>query len=158
MSKPVRKTLLLTAVLASLWSLSALAVQDQAIPEDSLGLYNSSVFDNRDEAPVADYRGGDPGTNKRAVRSYNSAPPMITHSIKDMLPITRDSNLCKDCHVQPDLIGQKLEPGMPIPVPASHYVDVKKGELYMGRWNCTQCHRPQAKVNVLVKSTFKKAK
>jgi cytochrome c-type protein NapB len=156
MSNPVRKTLLLSALLG--WSLSAFAVQDQAIPDDSLGLSKTSVFDVPDEPAVADYRGGDPGTNQRAIRSYSSAPPMITHTIKDMVPITRDFNLCKDCHVQPDLIGQKIEPGMPIPAPASHYVDVKKGELYMGRWNCTQCHRPQAKVNVLVKSTFRKAK
>ena len=155
MSKPVTKTLLLSAVLAL--SLPAFAVQDQAIPEDSLGLYNSSVYDVLDPA-VVKYGGGDPGTNKRAVRSYNSAPPMIPHTTKDMLPITRESNLCRDCHVQPDLLGQKITAGVPIPAPASHYVDVKKGELNMGRWNCTQCHRPQAKVDVLVKSTFKKAR
>jgi nitrate reductase (cytochrome), electron transfer subunit len=155
MSKPVSKTLLLSAVLAL--SLPAFAVQDQTIPDDSLGLSKTSVYDVPDPA-VVNYAGGDPGTNKRAVRSYNSAPPMITHSINDMLPITRDSNLCKDCHVQPDLIGQKITPGMPIPAPASHYVDVKTGHLYMGRWNCVQCHRPQAKVDVLVTSTFKKAK
>ncbi|MDP2832991.1 MAG: nitrate reductase cytochrome c-type subunit [Pseudomonadota bacterium] len=153
----MRKTLLLSAVLASLLSLSAFAVQDQAISEDSLGLYNSSVYDVLDPS-VVNYGGGDPGTNKRAARSYNSAPPMITHTTKDMVPITRDFNLCKDCHVQPDLIGQKITAGMPIPSPASHYVDVKKGQLHMARWNCTQCHAPQAKVDVLVKSTFKKAK
>lgn len=153
----MRKTLLLSAVLASLLSLPAIAVQDQAISEDSLGLYNSSVYEVLDPA-VVNYGGGDPGTNKRVARSYNSAPPMITHSTKDMVPITRDSNLCKDCHVQPDLIGQKITKGMPIPAPVSHYVDAKKGELYMGRWNCIQCHAPQAKVNVLVKSTFQKAK
>ncbi|MBU1664855.1 MAG: nitrate reductase cytochrome c-type subunit [Gammaproteobacteria bacterium] len=153
----MRKTLLLSAVLASLLSLPAIAVQDQAISEDSLGLYNSSVYEVLDPA-VTTYGGGDVGTNKRAARSYNSAPPMITHSTQDMLPITRDSNLCKDCHVQFDMIGQKITKGMPIPAPVSHYVDAKKGELYMGRWNCTQCHRPQAKVDVLVKSTFKKSK
>ena len=103
MSKPVTKTLLLSAVLAL--SLPAFAVQDQAIPDDSLGLSKTSVYDVPDPAVVS-YGGGDPGTNKRSVRSYNSAPPMITHSTTDMLPITRDSNLCKDCHVQPDLIGQ----------------------------------------------------
>lgn len=153
----MRKTLLLSAVLASLLSLPAIAVQDQAISEDSLGLYNSSVYEVLDPT-VTTYGGGDVGTNKRAVRSYNSAPPMITHTTQDMLPITRDSNLCKDCHVQPDLIGQKIDKGMPIPAPTSHYADLKKGQLYMGRWNCVQCHAPQAKVNVLVKSTFRKAK
>jgi cytochrome c-type protein NapB len=153
----MRKTLLLSSVLASLLSLSAFAVQDQTIPEDSLGLYNSSVYDVLDPA-VVNYGGGDVGTNKRAVKSYNTAPPMITHTVTDMLPITRDSNLCKDCHVQPDLLKQKITKGMPIPAPVSHYANVKKGEMYMGRWNCVQCHRPQANVNVLVQSTFKKVK
>ncbi len=150
----MRKTLLLSALLAL--SLPAFAVQDQAIPEDALGLYNSSVYEVLSPS-VVNYGGGDPGTNKRAERSYQTAPPMITHSTVDMVPITRDFNLCKDCHVQPDLLKQKITKGMPIPAPASHYTNVKKGELYMGRWNCTQCHREQAKVDVLVKSTFKKA-
>ena len=153
----MRKTLLLSSVLASLLSLSAFAVQDQTVPEDSLGLYNSSVYDVLDPAVVT-YGGGDVGTNKRAAKSYNTAPPMITHTVTDMLPITRDSNLCKDCHVQPDLVKQKITKGMPIPAPGSHYANVKKGEMYMGRWNCIQCHRPQANVNVLVQSTFKKVK
>jgi len=153
----MRKTLLLSSVLASLLSLSAFAVQDQTVPEDSLGLYNSSVYDVLDPAVVT-YGGGDVGTNKRAAKSYNTAPPMITHTVTDMLPITRDSNLCKDCHVQPDLLKQKITKGMPIPAPVSHYANVKKGEMYMGRWNCVQCHRPQANVNVLVQSTFKKVK
>lgn len=151
----MRKTLLLSMTLASLLSLPALAVEDQTIPDDSLGLSKTSVYDVPDPT-VTKYGGGDPGTNKRIARSYNTAPPMIPHTTKDMVPITRDSNLCKDCHVQPDLLGMKIEPGMPIPAPASHYVNVKKGQLYMGRWNCTQCHRPQAQTNVLVINTFKK--
>lgn len=155
MSKPVGKFLLLSAVLAL--SLPAFAVEDQIISDESLGLSKTSVYDVPDPS-VVEYAGGDPGSNKRLVKSYNTAPPMITHSITDMVPITRDFNLCKDCHVQPDLLKAKLAPGMPIPAPATHYVNVKKGELYMGRWNCTQCHRPQAKVDVLVQSTFKKVK
>lgn len=151
----MRKSMLLSVVLASVLSLPAFAVEDQAIPDDSIGLSKTSVYDVPDPA-VYKYGGGDPGTNKRAVRSYNSAPPMITHTTKDMVPITRTSNLCKDCHVQPDLIGKKIEPGMLVPTPASHYVSVKKGTLYMGRWNCTQCHQEQAKVDVLVQNTFKK--
>jgi len=155
MSKPVGKFLLLSAVLAL--SLPANAVQDQAIPDDDLGLSKTSVYDVPDPI-IVNYGGGDPGTNKRAEKSYHTAPPMITHSIVDMVPIRQDFNLCKDCHVQPDLLKQKITVGMPIPAPASHYANVKKGELYMGRWNCTQCHAPQATVNVLVQSTFKKAK
>ena len=153
----MRKTLLLSAVLASLFSLSAYAVQDQAIPDDSLGLSKTSVFDVPDPEVVV-YGNQDAGTvGKRAERSYWTAPPMIPHTTKDMVPITRDTNLCKDCHVQPALIGQKITKGLPVPAPESHYVNVKEGELYMGRWNCTQCHREQAKVKPLVVNTFKKA-
>ncbi len=155
MSKPVGKFLLLSAVLAL--SLPAFGVEDQSIPDDSLGLSKTSVYDVPDP-DVVDYMGGDPGTNKRLVKSYHTAPPMITHTINDMVPITRDFNLCKDCHVQPDLLKQKITAGMPIPAPVSHYTNVKKGVLHMARWNCVQCHRPQAKVDVLVQSTFKKVK
>ena len=153
----MRKTLLLSSMLASLLSLSAYAVQDPAIPDDAIGLSKTSVYDTPDPA-VVEYGNADAGTvGKGAERSYMTAPPMIPHTTKDMVPITRDTNLCKDCHVQPALIGQKIVKGLPVPAPASHYVNVKEGQLYMGRWNCTQCHRPQAKVDVLVKSTFKKA-
>lgn len=150
----MRKTLLLSAVLASLLSLSAYAVQDQAIPDDAIGLSKTSVFDTPDPDVVV-YSNQDAGTvGKRSERSYWTAPPMIPHTTKDMVPITRDFNLCKDCHVQPDLIGMKIEPGMPVPAPVSHYLNAKKGDLHMGRWNCTQCHRPQADVKLLVESVF----
>lgn len=154
----MRKTLLLSSVLASLLSLSAFAVQDQAIPDDAIGLSKTSVYDIP-TPDVVEYSTTDAGSvGKRAERSYMTAPPMIPHTVKDMVPITLEANLCRDCHVQPSMIGEKLTKGMPVPAPVSHYVDVKAGELYMGRYNCTQCHAPQAKVNTLVKSTFKKAK
>lgn len=159
MEKSVRKAVLLgAAITAAILSLSASAVQDQAIPDDDLGLSKTSVFDVPAPA-VFEYGSKDPGTvGKRMARSYNTAPPMIPHTTKDMVPITRDFNLCKDCHVVPDMIGQKITQGVPVPAPVSHYSDVKKGELYMGRWNCTQCHREQANVNALVVNTFKKSR
>jgi cytochrome c-type protein NapB len=155
----MRKSVLIGAVLAAIsLTLPAQAVQDQAIPDDSIGLSKTSVYD----IPTPDivvYGNADAGSvGKRSERSYMTAPPMIPHTTKDMVPITLEQNLCRDCHVQPALIGQKITKGMPVPAPVSHYVDVKAGEMYMGRYNCIQCHREQAKVNVLVKSTFKKAK
>mgnify|MGYP001049211142 CR=1 FL=1 len=153
----MRKSTLFGAVLAAMaFTLTASAVQDQAIPDEDLGLSKTSVYDVP-EPEVFEYSNQDAGTvGKRAVRSYNTAPPMIPHSTKDMVPITRDSNLCKDCHVVPDLIGTKITQGVPVPAPVSHYENVKKGELYMGRWNCTQCHREQANVKLLVESVFDK--
>jgi cytochrome c-type protein NapB len=153
----MRKSILCGAVLVALaFALPASAVEDQSIPDDALGLSKTSVYDVPDPE-VVQYGTKDAGTvGKRAARSYNTAPPMIPHSTKDMVPITRESNLCKDCHVQPDLIGQKITLGIPVPAPVSHYLDVKKGELYMGRYNCTQCHAPQANVKLLVESVFDK--
>ena len=146
-----------SALLAVMLSASAGAVENQAIPDDSIGLSKTSVYD--DPSPiVVEFKGKDPGANKRMDKSYYTAPPMVPHSTKDFVPVTKESNLCKDCHVQPAMIGKKLEPGMPVPAPASHYVDVKKEELYMGRWNCVQCHREQADVKTLVSNTFKKSK
>ncbi len=150
----MRKRVVLSLALASILSVSVSAVDDQAIPDDALGLSKTSVYDVPDPDLIT-YNDGDPGSNELLATSYHTAPPMISHHVNDMLPITRESNLCKDCHVQPDLIGTKIEPGMPVPAPRSHYVNVKRGQLYMGRYNCVQCHAPQAKVDVLVKSTFK---
>jgi cytochrome c-type protein NapB len=153
----MRKSTLFGAVLAAMtFSLSAVAVEDQSIPDDSLGLSKVSVYDVPEPA-VFEYGTKDAGTvGKRALRSYNTAPPMIPHTTKDMVPITRDANLCKDCHVQPDLIGTKITAGIPVPAPVSHYANVKKGELYMGRWTCTQCHREQSDAKLLVESVFDK--
>lgn len=155
----MRQKVLLGLVLAAItFTLPVGAVQDQDIPDESLGLSKTSVFDDPSPA-VFEYDNADAGSvGKRSERSYMNAPPMIPHTIVDMVPITLEANLCRDCHVQPALIGEKLTLGMPVPAPASHYTDVKAGELYMGRWNCVQCHAPQAKVNVLVKSTFQKAR
>ena len=155
MSITMRKTFLLSALMAC--ALSAYAVQDVAIPDDAIGLSKSSVYEDPDPI-VVNYRGGDVGTNKRAQRSYHTAPPMITHTIVDMVPIRQDFNLCKDCHVQPDLLKEKITQGMPVPAPVSHYANVKKGEMHMARWNCVQCHAPQADVKTLVNNTFRKAR
>jgi len=142
------------AMVAMGFAMSAMAEGDQAIPEDSLGLSKVSVDDS--PAPsVVKYKEPDVGTvNKRSVRSYPTAPPTIPHTIEGMLPITLDVNMCKDCHVQPKQIGKKIAKCMPVPAPASHYIDVKKGELNLGRWSCVQCHQPQADVPPIVESTF----
>ena len=153
-----RSILMGTALAAMAGVVTVWAAGDQGIPDSSLGLSKESVFDTP-TPPAFNYNEPQVGTiNTRSPRSYPTAPPMIPHAIDGMLPITRDSNMCKDCHVMPDMIGQKIEPGMPVPAPASHYVNVKKGEFYMGRWNCVQCHRPQADVKPLVANVFGQGK
>ncbi|HRH79956.1 MAG TPA: nitrate reductase cytochrome c-type subunit [Thiobacillaceae bacterium] len=149
----VKRVVCGSVLMAWFLSLPALAVQDAAIPDEDLGLSKTSVFDVP-SPDVVEYKGADPGANVNLPRSYHTAPPMIPHSIQGMVPITQEANLCRDCHVNPDLIGQKIDKGVPNPAPVSHYVDVKAGQLYMGRFNCTQCHAPQANVKLLVDSVF----
>jgi len=150
-SKPARIGALTLAISLAA---TAYAADDQSIPDDTLGLSKTSVYDV--PAPeIVVYSDKSVGTvGRRAPRSYPTAPPMIPHTIQDMVPITRESNLCRDCHAQPGLIGARLEPGMPVPVPKSHYVNFKRGQLHQGRHTCTQCHAPQADVKLLVDSMF----
>lgn len=145
------KTLMLCAVLCL--SLPASAAKDQPIADDAMGLSKTSVYDT--PAPeVFEYGTESPGTSKPVPASYHTAPPMIPHDISGFVPITRESNLCKGCHLQPAMVGKKVAKGKPVPMPASHYVDVAKGEPDLARHVCTQCHAPQAKVKVLVESNF----
>jgi nitrate reductase cytochrome c-type subunit len=139
----MRKTLLLSALLASLLSLSAFAVQDQSIPDDSLGAVENQRIRRCPSPAVFEYGNADVGSvGKRSERSYMTAPPMIPHTIQSTWCRSSWTSIyASDCHVQPDLIKQKLTKGTPVPAPVSHYVDVKARELYMGRWNCTNAMR-----------------
>ncbi|TSA19821.1 MAG: hypothetical protein D4R70_06675 [Betaproteobacteria bacterium] len=123
-----------------------------AINDASLGLEKTSVYDVP-TPPVTQYSKADPGTNQSLGVSYHTAPPQVPHNIDDFVPVTRDNNMCAACHNTPDLIGGKLEKGQATPAPISHYIEKTK-DLYMGRWNCIQCHRPQSDAALLVDSVF----
>lgn len=141
----------LAFALAAQWGQAA----DQPIPDDQLGLSKTSVYDVPDPK-VFEYQQADPTTSGVLPRAYPGAPPQVSHDMKDMVPITREMNMCVACHQLPDMVGKKKVKGQPTAVPASHYVDVKANSLYMGRYNCTQCHTPQATVKPLVDNVFGK--
>lgn len=145
------KTLALTCVLLTL-GLNAVAA-DKGLTEEQMGLSRTSVTTDPD--PTAfEYRQADPYSGGVLPRAYNGAPPQVPHSLDGLVPITRDSNTCVSCHQQPDQVGKKKVKGQPTALPATHYTDVKNNALHMGRYNCTQCHTPQANVNPLVGNTF----
>lgn len=129
------------------------AAGTKAVGDEQLGLSKTSVYDV--PAPQAfQYRDNAPFSGQLLPRAYQGAPPQVPHAIQNLVPITRDNNMCIGCHQQPDRIGQKAK-GQPTPLPLSHYVDVKTNALNMGRFVCTQCHTPQANVKPLVGNTFK---
>lgn len=145
------KTLALTCVLLTL-GLNAVAA-DKGLTEEQMGLSRTSVTTDPDPAAF-EYRQADPSTSGVLPRAYVGAPPQVPHSLDGLTPITRDSNACISCHQQPDQVGKKKVKGQPTALPATHYTDVKNNALHMGRYNCTQCHTPQANVKSLVGNTF----
>lgn len=134
-----------------------------SIKAENMGLSKTSVF----EVPtpvVYHYSSAPPGQSKLLPRAFSGAPPQIPHDIRDFLPITRENNLCIACHNLPDQWGTKREAGAATPIPATHYTDRRNApdkvtdHLINARYNCNQCHVPQADAPALVENTFSSKK
>lgn len=156
----------ITKILTLITALGCAAVfmgakADATINEDKLGLSKTSVNADsglKNEAFV--YQGKNPGEkNKRIPRAYDNAPPMIPHDISSFGEITKDNNACTGCH-----LPEVAKAVGAIPVPKSHMTNFRKGNgedlkggLWGGRYNCTQCHAPQAVLDPAVMNRFKGA-
>ncbi|MBA1432658.1 MAG: nitrate reductase cytochrome c-type subunit [Epsilonproteobacteria bacterium] len=129
--------------------------------------------------PAVTYHSAPPGASKKFKRAYQDAPPMIPHSTEGLLPITKNNNACLGCHMpdvaasmgatpipvshftsfrpKTEVVGDEiLKNGKVIKNTSSEKlanvsikVDKDEQHLYAGRWNCSQCHAPQA-TNTLV--------
>ncbi len=160
MNKHSRSPLIQTlAGLVMLLAGSATAFAGPSIKADGMGLSKSSVF-SVPEPAVSHYPTTQPGESKLLPRAYQGAPPQVPHSVSEFEPITTQMNMCAACHGQPALWGQKLEKGMPTPIPPSHYTDLRNApgkvteNLIGARYNCNQCHVPQTDAPALVKNSF----
>ncbi len=110
------------------------------------------------------------GESKKLERAYPGAPPQIPHEVESMLPITRETNDCLDCHL-PENAKDKKD----VPTPKSHFqrpiiaegkpgeamATVVKGykaqkELLGTRYNCDMCHVPQAADVKSLPTTFRR--
>lgn len=138
-----RRRILAAAALALLAALAT--AQDEpsvAIPEEELGFAKGSVFEVPVPPPVSP-ESSDPGEEARLAPDYDGSPPRVPHAVADFLPITRDDNLCVDCHGITE-----ADEGDPTPIPPSHYTDLRRapdrvGESVAGaRWVCLSCHVP----------------
>lgn len=137
------------------------AKADATVNEDSLGLAKVSVDANSAlKTEAFSYQGKGPGeNNKRIPRAYDNAPPMIPHDISAFGEISKDSNSCVGCHMP-----EAAKAVGAIAVPQTHLTNLRKGngedlkgELWNGRYNCTQCHAPQAVLDPAVMNRFKGA-
>jgi cytochrome c-type protein NapB len=131
-------------------------LKNTAISEEELGLRKVTLYDEMEVMPQGTvYSLVDPGESERFERAYENAPPMISHSVADLLPITTEFNGCIECHMP-----EEAEDMGATPIPQSHFVNLRtqqdlEGVLYQGRFFCSQCHAPQAQLNLVVENDFK---
>ena len=148
----------------------------KAVDETTLGLIKSDVQSSDENllGAMPQYSMQAPGTSERIERAFENAPPMIPHMTIGFFPITKQNNICLSCHM-PD----KVEVSGAVALPVSHFTDYrpsvkKKGQLYAvdakegevvskkldklspSRYNCSQCHVPQANVTVDIKNNFER--
>ena len=156
-----------------------------SISDTALGLRKTDLMGEDKVKPMAfDYDRPAPGASKKFERAYKDAPPMIPHSVEGLLPITKENNQCLGCHLpevaksmgatpippthftdyRPETImkdGKVIKEGKVVGKDLKNTADLKLAKakrlkkLYEGRFNCTQCHAPQARVKTEVANTFK---
>ncbi len=132
------------------------AISQSAAPlaDNEMGLSRTSVFDDPSPA-VFNYPKNDPSSSVLLPRAYSGAPSQIPHRVEQFLPIRENKNMCLSCHDKPGMMGKKIK-GIATPMPESHYNRVDNSwQRSNARFNCTQCHAPQAEVGDLVGNTFK---
>ena len=137
--------------------------------DTELGLRKTSI-EGDDNAILLDvnYSGVQTGESIVLDRSFENAPPLISHDIEGMYPITADMNMCLSCHDK--AVAEVLVVDQPNlkPAPASHYFsirteadtgDITKAEtgdmVSNERFNCDQCHVVQTDAKPLIGNTFK---
>lgn len=142
------------AFLATCAALLATCGMAKTIDDVKMGFGGDLTNDNT-KARNIEWKQAAAGESKLIERSFENAPPLISHDISDMGEITTDNNMCLTCHM-PD-----VAPGLnATAIPATHLMNMQTGKklgdkLSQERFNCTQCHVPQANAKPLVKNTFK---
>lgn len=119
-------------------------VKGRSYRDSEIGLSKTGLFD----APSPDvvlHNKATPDDGKKPPRAYKGAPPVISHDIRDIDPISRKQHDCTVCHEG-------------ILLPKSHLVDLRNApdqqgkKLYGARYNCLACHVPMTMNNTLVEN------
>lgn len=158
----VVRTILMVLVVVLAGSLVARATQAPAPPavpvsDRDIGLRRTPL-DADLAPPVYRYPEAAPGEGIRLPRSWEGAPPLVSHSLVGLVPITREDNMCLFCHA-----NGSTDPADPPQVPKSHMTDYRRApdvvreEIAGARWNCTACHVMQTDAPALVGNTYRAA-
>jgi len=124
------------------------------------GIRKTDLNAGSENLPVVEYHAPAPipGKVKTFKKSFVTAPPMIPHSVEGMLPITKDKNMCLNCHMPENAKALGVTP-----MPEDHFIDNFEGgkkikRVAGSRWFCTTCHTPQANIPVAVENKFESLK
>jgi cytochrome c-type protein NapB len=130
------------------------ASSEKAVPVT--GIRQASLNAGSQNLPVVTYNNQAPipGKVKLYKTSFVTAPPMIPHSVKGMVPIKVGNNMCLNCHMPSNAKAMGV-----VPMPKDHFVDnfagdKKEPKVAGSRYFCTTCHTPQANVNPVVENKF----
>lgn len=140
------------ALLAALLILASCAAAEKA---DVRGLRPNPLTEQDTAPAMTEYLGKTPGEQDKIARSFEQQPPLIPHKA-DGYRIDFKTNRCLECHDRPYYKEEKAPK-----IGDSHYRDADGKELQrisMARYNCTQCHVPQADAQPLVGNTFRPLK
>lgn len=134
----------------------ALAFGAKSLSDVEIGL-RKAPLEGEEKVKLQDFKYGDkaPGESQVIQRAYENAPPMIPHDVQGLTDFTQETNSCLDCHAP----AVAKDVGA-TPVPKSHLYDLRNSKAVTdgiadSRWNCTQCHAPQADVKPMVGNSFK---
>lgn len=149
------KTLLSLAFVAGVLAACATLSQQDSVSDTQIGLRKVALNDELElSLPEFEFSKQAAGESQNIERAFENAPPLIPHDIEGLLPITKDMNACIDCHMP-----EVAKDAGATSIPRSHLVDLRtgkdlNGELNRARFNCTQCHVPQANAKPLVENSF----
>lgn len=129
--------------------------QQQTLSDTEIG-FRSDLTSEDLVLPVFEQNTQAAGESQLVERSFENAPPLISHTIEDMLPITAGNNMCISCHL-PEFAKDLNATS----VPKSHMADLRDekqtfsdGKLSMARYDCVSCHIAQTNAKALVKNNF----
>lgn len=154
--------------------------QTKSQENKSFGLRDADLLD--ETKVVSDetkYLTDPAGASTKIKRAFENAPPMISHDVEGMLPITIDNNQCIMCH-DPMLAESMGATALPKSHFTSFREDVnidKKGQLQRdgkvvvnssdlktiikpldhlsnARFNCSACHAPQSQSEIVPENNF----
>jgi len=144
--------------------ISSIALTLFAGQYDSTGIRKTSLNADSENLAKIEYIQSAPlpGQVTKIPKSYVTAPPMIPHKVSHMLPIKFGSNQCLSCHM-PDTAKALGIHGMP----KDHFNNTfdrtesgkykvvhQKYRISGSRYNCTQCHAPQATIDPVIQNKF----